>query len=115
VWLTAATYDWGPYYTSKINSIRDGKWSQQNYYGTIGDKFTSIAPFGSIVSSETASAIQAEQAKAAATNSFGWYWGLADRQDQDGKVQITKGQKLTQKDLYTMSYFVKGIDGSPKG
>ena len=33
-------------------------------------------------------------------------------QDQDGKVQITKGQTLTQKDLYTMSYFVKGVQGT---
>ena len=115
VWLTAATYDWGPYYTAKLNSIRDGKWSQQNYYGTIGDQFTGVAPFGSLVSAETKSAIQAEQSKAAATKTFGWYWGLADREDQAGVVQIKKGATLTQKDLYTMSYFVKGIDGSPKG
>jgi basic membrane protein A len=115
VWLTTATYEWGPYYTQKISSIREGKWSQENYYGTIGDEFTPVAPFGSLVSAETQSTIKAEQAKAAATKSFGWYWGLADREDQDGKVQITKGQTLTQKDLYTMSYFVKGIDGSPKG
>jgi hypothetical protein len=28
---------------------------------------------------------------------------------------IIKGQALAMKDLYTMSYFVKGITGSPKG
>ncbi len=115
VWLTTATYNWGPYYTEKLNSIRDGKWSQENYYGTIGDEFTTMAPFGEIVSAESKSAIESEQAKAAATKSFGWYWGLADREDQDGNFQIKKGQTLTLKDLYTMSYFVKGIDGSPKG
>ena len=115
VWLTTATYDWGPYYTDKINSIRDGKWSQQNYYGTVGDEFTTVAPFGSLVNASTQSGIETEQAKAAGTKSFGWYWGLADREDQDGKVQIKKGQTLTQKDLYTMGFFVKGIDGSPKG
>ncbi|NCY16284.1 MAG: BMP family ABC transporter substrate-binding protein [Actinobacteria bacterium] len=115
VWLTAATYDWGPYYTAKLNSIREGKWSQQNYYGTIGDEFTTVAPFGSLVSAETKSAIEAEQSKAAATKTFGWFWGLADREDQAGTVQIKKGATLSQKDLYTMSYFVKGIDGSPKG
>ena len=55
------------------------------------------------------------KAKAGDAKAFGWYWGLADRQDQDGKTVITKGQTLTMKDLYTMSYFVKGISGSPKG
>jgi basic membrane protein A len=115
VWLTTATYDWGPYYTEKLTSIRAGNWSQENYYGTIGDEFTTVAPFGSLVSASTKSAIETEQAKAAGTKSYGWYWGLADREDQDGKVQIKKGQTLSQKDLYVMSYFVKGIDGSPKG
>jgi hypothetical protein len=55
------------------------------------------------------------KAKAGKADAFGWYWGLADRQDQDGKTVITKGQTLTMKDLYTMSYFVKGVTGSPKG
>lgn len=115
VWLTTATYNWGPYYTSKIQSIRDNKWTQQNYYGTIADQFTTVAPFGSLVNSTTKSLIESEQAKATSAGGFGWYWGLEDRLDQDGTVVIKKGAKLSQKDLYTMSYFVKGVDGSPKG
>ena len=115
VWLTTATYNWGPYYTQKLQSIRDNKWSQQNYYGTIADQFTTVAPFGTLVDAATRTAIQAEQAKATSAGGYGWYWGLEDRLDQDGVVMIKKGQKLTQKDLYTMNYFVKGVDGSPKG
>ena len=117
VWLTTATYNWGPYYLAKINAASDGTWKQDNYYGTIADNFTSLAPFGTLVSSATKTAIEAQvgTAKSGGAKSFGWYWGLADRLDQDGVVQIKKGATLTQKDLYTMSYFVKGIDGSAKG
>ena len=117
VWQTAATYNWGPFELSEINKVIDGTWKQNNYYGTIADGFTSLAAYGNTVSAATKTAMDAEMAKAKAlkAGSYGWYWGLADRQDQDGKTVITKGQTLTMKDLYTMSYFVKGVDGSPKG
>jgi len=48
-------------------------------------------------------------------DAFGWYWGLSDRKDQAGTVKITKGQTLSQSDLYSMSWFVLGVDGNPKG
>ena len=35
--------------------------------------------------------------------------------DQSGKLRLKKGQKLTVKDLYAMSWLVKGVIGSPKG
>ncbi|MFM8971953.1 MAG: BMP family ABC transporter substrate-binding protein [Actinomycetota bacterium] len=117
VWLTAATYNWGPRYLSRVNDLKSDTWKQANYYGTIADNFTSLAPFGSRVSAETKTLIDDEltNAKAGNAEAFGWYWGLADRQDQAGEVKITKGQKLTQADLYSMGWFVKGVDGDPKG
>jgi len=117
VWQTAGTYNWGPYELSEINKVIDGTWKQNNYYGTIADNFAGLATYGSTVAAGTKTLMDAEIAKAKAgkADAFGWYWGLADRQDQDGKTVITKGQTLTMKDLYTMSYFVKGTTGSPKG
>ena len=117
VWLTTATYNWGPYYLSRVNAVKDKTWKQGNYYGTLADNFTSLAPYGSLVSADTKANIDAQlkTAKSGDAKAFGWYWGLADRQDQTGAVKITKGQKLSQADLYSMSWFVKGVDGSPKG
>ncbi len=117
VWLTAATYNWGPYYLSRVDDVKSNTWKQANYYGTIADGFTSLAPFGSLVAADTKTVIDTElaQAKSGGATDFGWYWGLEDRQDQAGEVKITKGQKLTKADLYSMSWFVKGVDGSPTG
>ncbi len=117
VWLTTATYDWGPYYLSQVKALQSNTWKQSNYYGTLADNFTSLAPYGSLVSADTKAAIDAElkKAKSGDAKAFGWYWGLADRQDQTGAVKITKGQTLSQADLYSMSWFVKGVDGNPKG
>jgi len=117
VWLTAATYNWGPYYLERVNALLDDTWEQSNYYGTIADGFTSLGVFGSRVSAETKSLIdtELETAKEGNAKAFGWYWGLSDRKDQSGAVKITKGQELTQADLYSMNWFVEGVDGDPKG
>jgi len=117
VWLTTATYNWGPYYLSRINALTGKTWKQGNYYGTIADGFTSLAPYGSLVAADTKTSIDSQLAtvKKGDAKAFGWYWGLADRQDQTGAVKITKGQTLSQADLYSMGWFVKGVDGNPKG
>ena len=117
VWQTAPTYNWGPYELSSVNKLISKTWKQNNYYGTIADNFTSLANFGSLVAADTKATIDAElqKAKSGDAKAFGWYWGLADRQDQSGAVKITKGQTLSQSDLYSMSWFVKGVDGNPKG
>jgi hypothetical protein len=35
--------------------------------------------------------------------------------DQSGKLRIKPGHRPTFNDLYSMSYLVKGVVGSPKG
>ncbi len=35
--------------------------------------------------------------------------------DQSGKLRVPKGKRLTVKDLYSMSWLVRGVIGSPKG
>ena len=45
-WLTAAVYNWGPYYVKRIKAAIDGTWKPGFYYGSIKDGFTKLAPFG---------------------------------------------------------------------
>ena len=61
-WLTAAVYDWGPYYAKRIQAAIDGTWKPGFYYGSINDGFTSLAPFGPKVSAKTKAAIAAKMA-----------------------------------------------------
>ena len=68
-WLTAAVYNWGPYYLKRVKAAMNGTWNE--FSGPI--------------------------------------------YDQKGKLQIPKGKKPTFNDLYSMSYLVKGVIGSPKG
>src|SRR5215208_5624732 len=56
-WLTAAVYDWGPYYTRRVKAAMDGSWKTGFYYGNMKDGMVKLAPFGPKVSAKTKAAI----------------------------------------------------------
>src|SRR3954463_11168295 len=49
-WLTAAVYNWGPYYVKRTTAAMNGTWKTGSYYGNMKDGFTLLAPYGSGVS-----------------------------------------------------------------
>ncbi len=89
-----------------------GTWKSGFYYGSIKDGFTGLAPFGPGVSAKTKAAIKAKE-NAIKTGKF--YEFTGPLYDQNGKLRVPKGKKLTVKDLYSMNWLVKGVIGSPKG
>jgi basic membrane protein A len=111
-WLTAAIYNWGPYYLRRVKAAMNGTWKPGFYYGSIKDGFTSLAPFGPSVTAKTKAAI-AKKMKQIENGSFNEFTGPL--YDQHGKLRVPKGKRLTIKDLYSMNWLVKGVIGSPKG
>jgi basic membrane protein A and related proteins len=111
-WLTASVYNWGPYYLRRVKAAMSGTWKSGFYYGSIKDGFTSLAPFGPSVSAKTKAAIAA---KMQAIKNGKFYEFTGPLYDQSGKLQVPAGKRLTVKDLYSMSWLVKGVIGSPKG
>jgi len=111
-WLTAAIYNWGPYYTKRTKAAMNGTWKTGFYYGTIKDGMIGLAPYGPKVTAKTKAAIAAKRA-ALVDGSF--YEFAGPLYDQKGKLRVEKGQKLTVKDLYAMDWLVKGVVGSAKG
>jgi basic membrane protein A and related proteins len=111
-WLTAAVYNWGPYYLKRVKAAMAGTWKSGFYYGSIKDGFTGLAPYGPSVSAATKAAI-ASKMKAIENGSF--YEFTGPLYDQKGKLKVPAGKKLTVKDLYSMNWLVKGVIGSPKG
>jgi basic membrane protein A and related proteins len=111
-WLTAATYDWGPYYTRRVKAAMDGTWKTGFYYGSIADGMIKLAPFGPSVTQATKTAILKKQSQ---IKSGAFYEFTGPLYDQSGKLRVPKGKKLTVKDLYAMDWLVKGVVGSAKG
>ena len=111
-WLTAAVYNWGPYYLRKVKAAINGTWKTNFYYGNLKDGFVSLAPYGKKVSAKTKAAIAA---KRAALIKGKFYEFAGPLYDQKGKLRIPKGKRMSVKDLYAMNWLVKGVIGSAKG
>jgi basic membrane protein A len=111
-WLTAAIYNWGPYYTKRVTAAMNGTWKTGFYYGTIKDGMIGLAPYGPGVSAATKSAIAK---KHALLRSGKWNEFQGPIYDQKGKLRIKKGDRPTVQELYAMDWLVKGIVGSTKG
>jgi basic membrane protein A len=111
-WLTAAVYNWGPYYLRKVKAAINGTWTTNFYYGNLKDGFVSLAPYGKKVSAKTKAAIAR---KRAALIKGKFYEFAGPLYDQKGKLRIPKGKRMSVKDLYGMNWLVKGVIGSAKG
>ena len=111
-WLTAAVYNWGPYYLSRVKAAMNGTWKTGFYYGNLKDHFVGIAPYGPTVAAKTKAAIAAKQTALASGKFYEFQGPLYD---QSGKLRVPAGKRLTVKDLYAMDWLVKGVVGSPKG
>ena len=111
-WLTAALYDWGVYYVPRVKAAMNGTWKTGFYYGTMKDGFIKLAPFGKRVSAKTRAAINAKK-RAIIKGTFHEFTGPL--YDQQGKLRVPKGKKMTIKELYAMNWLVKGTIGSAKG
>jgi basic membrane protein A len=111
-WLTAAIYDWGPYNLRKVQAAMNGTWKTNFYYGNLKDKMVGLAPYGPKVTAKTKAAIAAKKA-ALIKGSF--YEFAGPLYDQQGKLRIPKGKRMSVKDLYGMTWLVKGVVGSAKG
>jgi basic membrane protein A len=108
-WLTAATYNWGPYYLRRARAAINGTWKPGFYYGTIKDGFTGLAPYGPKVTAKTKALIAAKR-KAIVSGKFSVFQGPL--YDQQGKLKVPKGKTLkVLPDLYAMQWLVKGVVG----
>jgi basic membrane protein A and related proteins len=111
-WLTAAVYNWGPYYAKRTAAAMNGTWKTGFYYGNLRDGFVGLASYGPQVSAATKAAIAK---KRAALIKGTFYEFAGPLYDQKGTLRVKKGQRLTVKDLYAMNWLVKGVIGSAKG
>jgi basic membrane protein A len=111
-WLTAAVYNWGPYYLRRVRAAIRGSWKTGSYYGSIKDGFTDIAPFGSRVVPKTKTMIRLRRAELISRR---FYEFTGPLYDQNAKLRVPKGHRLTLKELWSMNWLVQGVVGSRSG
>ena len=111
-WLTGTTYNWGPYYIMEIKAAMAGTWKSKFWYGSLADGFVQLAPFGKSVSAATKTAVLAKE-HAMIKGFFDPFTGPI--KGQNGKIVVKAGVTLNVMQKYSISWFVKGVVGNPKG
>lgn len=111
-WLTAPTWDWGPYYVDTVQSVIDGTWRSDQYYGDMADGLVNLAPVSEDVPEDVRARI--DEAKAQIIDGeLSPFTGPIN--DQDGQERIADGEVPPLEDLLSMDWFVEGVVGSPTG
>lgn len=111
-WLTAPVWDWGPYYTATVQSVIDGTWESDQFYGDMADGTVTIAPVADKVPQETRDEIDTV-ADEIISGSFAPFTGPIN--GQDGTEVIADGEVPDLGTLLGMDYFVEGVVGSATG
>ena len=104
--LTAPVWNWGAYYTSAVQSVIDGTWSGENYYGGMTEGLVDISPLSENVAEGTAEAI--ETARQNILDGFNVFEGVIV--DNAGNQVCAEGEKISDADITgAMNWYYKNV------
>jgi basic membrane protein A len=107
--LTAAVWNWGPFYVQTVEAVRAGTWKSGSSWPGLKAGIVDIAPFGPMVPESVRSRVEAKKAGivSGADDVF-----MGPLRDQKGEVRIAEGTLADDKALLGMTWFVEGVIGS---
>src|ERR1700735_3406098 len=104
--LTASLDLWGPYYIERAKAMLDGSWKSDDIWWGMKEGLLGMAPYNKNVPDN----VRAAADKIIADTKAGTYEVFTRPiSDQDGKERIAKGQRMEDKDLLVMDWYVKGV------
>jgi simple sugar transport system substrate-binding protein len=107
--ITALVNNWAPYYVQRTKAMLDGSWKSGNVWGGLSSGMLSIAPYGKKVTPDAAKLADEAKAKimSGALHPF-----TGPLKKQDGTEFLKAGEKISDKDLSGMNFYVQGIEGA---
>lgn len=106
--LTSPIWNWGPFYVETVQSVIDGTWSSQAYWGGLDEGIVDLAPINEKVPLELVE--QVEVKKQAMINKE-WDVFTGPVIAQDGSEKAAEGQVLSDEEMLSMEWFVAGVEG----
>ena len=108
-YITNAIIHWGDYYVSTVQSWIDGTWESGAYLGGIAEGMSDIAPFGKNVPEDVQTKVE-EMKAAIVEKEFDIFAG--EIYDNKGELKVEDGKALTDEEILSMNWLVKGIKGT---
>jgi len=107
-YLTAPVWDWGVFYKKIAKEVHDGTWTNKPIWWGMETGLVSLSPYGPRVPAEVKARVD-DARKLIVAGKLKVFMGPV--RGQDGKVVIPEGSTPTDKELFSMSYFVEGVKG----
>lgn len=105
--LTSVMWDWSVYYTYAVQSIMDGTWTGENYFGGMTEGLVTIAPLSDLCAEGTKEAVEAAQATMV-SGEFNVFDGVIET--NDGSTVGTEGGTLSDSDITgNMNWYFKNV------
>jgi basic membrane protein A len=108
-YLTAPLFNWATFYTSDVQDILDGKWVSRAYWEGLDKNMVALDALSANCAPGTAEKVDAAKAKLA-DGSLNVFTGPIA--DQSGAEKVAAGTKMTDDEVWNMSWFVKGVIGT---
>lgn len=105
--LTSVMWDWSVYYTYAVQSVIDGTWTGENYFGGMADGLVDIAPLSDICAEGTQEAVDAAR-KQITEEGFNVFDGVIET--NDGSTVGKEGSTLSDSDITgNMNWYFKNV------
>jgi basic membrane protein A len=107
--LTSAVWNWGVVYKYVAEQVKKGTWKSEDIWWGMDKGVVDIAPFGPMVPKDVQDKVNAKKAELVKGQDNIFAGPIAD---QKGAAKAAAGQKLSDKELLGMNWFVKGVIGT---
>jgi simple sugar transport system substrate-binding protein len=104
--LTGTVHTWGDFYTKVVTDVMAGTWKSENVWGGLNMGLIKMAPLSPAVPKDVQALFAKLKGQIAAGKLHPFTGPVTD---QDGKVRVAAGQKISDADLEKMDYFVQGV------
>jgi len=107
-YMTAPVWNWTPYYVEQIKAIQAGTWKSGSYWKGLESGVVSLAPLTKNAPVGAAAAVAKAKTDILSGKNKIFVGPLVD---QTGAVKVVKGKVMTDKELLSFNWFVKGVEG----
>ena len=107
-YMTAPIWNWGPYYVEQVEKVMNGEWTSENYWGGMEDDIVKLADLTENAPADAGAAVE-EMAAKIVDGSFKVFEGPL--YDQEGTLKVEDGSAMSDGDMLSMDWFVKGVEG----
>lgn len=94
--LTSTVWNWGAYYTTAVQSLVDGTWTGENYFGGLKEGLVDLAPLSDICAEGTKEKVE-EAVKKIESGEWDVFDGVIEC--NDGTTVGTEGQSMSDADI----------------